>query len=261
MADSNHLMAGADPFFRRGGPVGCLVVHGFASSPGEVRWLAQHLAEAGFTTLAPRLPGHGTAARDLRRARRHDWLNALRDAHAVLRGQCERIVVIGHSMGGLLALRLARDCEVAGVAVLASPVRFNSRLIHYARWLKYGLIYTDQTDRSGLDAIVREEQARRGEPVTGRVRYDRWATSAVAELYALAQEVDARLPELNAPLLLVYSEGDQTAPPFNGERIRQRAASPEKTLTVLQRSGHNLPIDVERETVFGLAADFARRVT
>lgn len=260
MSSSARLMPGADPFFRRGGPVGCLVVHGFASSPGEVRWLAQHLAEAGFTTLAPRLPGHGTHPHDLRRVRRADWLAALFDAYALLRGQCERVVVAGHSMGGLLSLRLSLDVEVAGVAVLASPVQFNSSLIHYARWLKYVLRDTDQTDRSGLDGIVREEQARRGEAVIGRVRYDRWATAAVAELYALSQEVDALLPQIRAPLLLVYSEGDHTAPPANGERIHARAASSGPPPTVLQRSGHNLPVDVEREAVFGLVTEFALRL-
>ncbi|MFN8379408.1 MAG: alpha/beta fold hydrolase [Anaerolineae bacterium] len=261
MTNSVRLMPGADPFFRRGGPAGCLVVHGFASSPGEVRWLAQHMSEAGFTTLAPRLPGHGSSPIDLRRMRRRDWLAALLDAYAVLRDQCERVIVVGHSMGGLLSLRLSLEVEVEGVAVLASPVRYAPGLIHYSRWLKYGLIYTDQSDHSGLGEVVRQEQARRGEPILGRARYDRWATSAVAELYALSQEVDSLLPQIRTPLLLVYSEADRTAPPFNGERIRDRAASADKTLIVLEKSGHNLPIDRERDTVFKLASDFALRLT
>ncbi|MBL8147909.1 MAG: alpha/beta fold hydrolase [Anaerolineae bacterium] len=260
MTDSARLMPGAKPFFRRSGPVGCLVVHGFASSPGEVRWLAQHLAEAGFTTLAPRLPGHGSHPHDLRRVRRHDWLAALLDAYAILRGECERVVVAGHSMGGLLALRLSLEVETAGVAVMASPVQFGPKSIRYARWLRYVLRDTDQRDRSGLDDIVREEQARRGEPVIGRMRYDRWATAAVAELYALSQEVDALLPQIRVPLLLVYSEGDHTAPPANGERIYSRAASGDKGLIALQHSGHNLPVDVEREAVFGLVTEFALRL-
>lgn len=256
-----RLMPGAEPYFRANGPVGCLVLHGFASSPGEVRWLAQHLAEAGFSVYAPRLPGHGSSPRDLGRARRRDWLLALLDAYALLRDQCEQVVLVGHSLGGLLALRLSLDVPVAGVAVLGSPVQFAGGLIHYSRWLKYVLRSTDQTDRSPLVDRVRAEQVRRGEPALGRVRYDRWASAAVAELYALAGEVDARLPEIRAPLLLIYSEADATAPPANGVRIRERAASPDQTLIVLQQSGHNLAVDCERETVFERTAEFARRVT
>ena len=258
---STRLMPGAEPFFRANGPTGCLVVHGFASSPGEVRWLAGYLADAGFTVIAPRLPGHGSDPRDLGRVQRRDWLLALLDAYALLRAQCEQVVLVGHSMGGLLALRLSLDVPVAGVAVLASPVQFPPGLIHYSRWLKYVLRSTDQTDHSSLGALIREEQVRRGEPALGRVRYDRWATAGVAELYALSREVDARLPEVRAPLLLMYSEGDETAPPANGVCIRERAASPDMTLTVLRQSGHNLPVDCERETVFAETAAFARRVT
>jgi carboxylesterase len=261
MRGSIHLMAGADPVFRRSGPVGCLVVHGFASSPGEVRWLAQHMADAGFTTLAPRLPGHGSDPHDLRRVQRRDWLTALLDAYAVLRDQCDHVVVVGHSMGGLLSLRLSLEVEVEGVAVLASPVQFGGRLIHYARWLKFVLPYTDQSDRGPLGDLVKAEQVRRGEAAIGRVRYDRWATAAVAQVYALSQEVDARLPDLRVPLLLVYSEADETAPPFNGQRILARAGSPDKSLVVLKQSGHNLPVDVEREAVFALATEFALRVS
>jgi carboxylesterase len=260
-ASSMRLLAGAEPFFRANGPVGCLVVHGFASSPAEVRWLAEHLADAGFTVYAPRLPGHGSHPRDLGRVRRHDWLLALHDAYTLLANQCEQIVLIGHSLGGLLALRLSLDVPAAGVAVLGSPVQFAPGLIHYSRWLKLVLPYTDQTDRGPLGDRVRAEQTRRGEPALGRVRYDRWASAGVAELYALSREVDRRLPDVRAPLLLIYSNADETAPPVNGIRIRARAASADKTLTVLKRSGHNLPIDLERDTVFAETAAFARRVT
>jgi carboxylesterase len=254
-------MPGAEPFFQRGGPVGCLVVHGFASSPGEVRWLAQYIAEAGFTTYAPRLPGHGSDPRDLRRVHRRDWLTALLDAYAVLRAQCEQVVLTGHSMGGLLCLRLSLEVPVAGVAVLGSPVQFAPGLIHYARWLKYVLPYTDQTDRGPLGELVKAEQMRRGEPALGRIRYDRWATAAVAQVYALSHEVDDLLPQVRAPLRLVYSEADETAPLSNGQRILERAGSPDKELIVLRESGHNLPVDVEREAVFTLAAGFCQRVT
>ena len=261
MSEPIRLMAGANPYFRRGGPLGCLVVHGFASSPGEVRWLAAFLADAGFTTLAPRLPGHGTDPRDLRHVLRRDWITALLDAYSVLRAQCEQVVLVGHSMGGLLSLRLSLETDVAGVAVLASPVRFESRLIHYARWLKYVLPYTDQTDRGPLGDIVRAEQARRGEPALGRIRYDRWATAAVAQVYALSQEVDALLPQIRAPLMLVYSEGDETAPPTNGEHIYSRVGSTDKTLITLKSSGHNLPVDIERDTTFARTLEFVLRVS
>jgi carboxylesterase len=257
MTDGVQYLAGAAPYFQRGGPVGCLVVHGFASSPGEVRWLAQSLAQAGHTVYAPRLPGHGlTDPRALARMHRHDWLAHLLDAHTLLKQDCAHVVLVGHSMGGLLALRLSLEAEVSGVVVLASPLHFTGRAIRYAHWLKYVLPYTDQTDRTGLHEVMKAEQARRGEPEIGRIRYDWWSTAALAQLYALAQDVDAALPQMRAPLLLMYSEADTTATPASGQRILERAGSARKRMVLLKDSGHNLPVDVDREAVFAEVRGF-----
>lgn len=261
MSGPIRLLPGAEPYFQPGGRVGCLLVHGFASSPYEMRWLGQHLAAAGHTVYAPRLPGHGTDPRDLTRPRWRDWVAHLLDASAVLRSQCDQIVLVGHSMGGLLTLQLSLCVPVEGVAVLGSPVRFTNRKTRAARWLKTIQPFSDQTDRSALPGVVRTEQARRGEPASGRVRYDRWATAGVAQLVALADATDAILPQVTAPLLLVYSEADHTAPLFNGQRAFERAGSADKQLKVLHHSGHNVQLDIERETVFALVAEFVARVT
>ena len=57
---SVSVQTGAEPFAADGGPVGVLVCHGFTGSPRTVRPWAEHLAAAGLTVRAPRLPGHGT---------------------------------------------------------------------------------------------------------------------------------------------------------------------------------------------------------
>jgi carboxylesterase len=259
MTNGVHYLSGAAPYFQRGGAVGCLVVHGFASSPGEVRWLAQSLAQAGHTVCAPRLPGHGlTDPRVLARMHWRDWLAHLLDAYTLLEKDCSHIIAVGHSMGGLLTLRLSLEVEVSGVAVLASPLQFSGWGIRYAHWLKYVRPYTDQTDHTGLHEIMKAEQARRGEPEIGRIRTDWWSTAALAQLYALSQDVDAALPQVRAPLLLMYSEADTTATPASGQRILERAGSARKRMVLLKESGHNLPVDVDREAVFAEVKGFVR---
>jgi len=54
-----------NPFFFEGGPTGCLLIHGFSSSPPEMRLMGEYLAGKGLTVLGVRLAGHGTSPEDM----------------------------------------------------------------------------------------------------------------------------------------------------------------------------------------------------
>lgn len=249
---------GAEPYFHAAGPLGCLVIHGFTASPDEVRWLAQHLASQGHTVYAPRLAGHGTTPADLLHLRWRDWYAAALDGYHLLAQVCERVCVVGHSMGGLLALLLASDCAVTCAAALAAPIEFKGPA-RQARWLHYVMPFSDQSDRTDFPAALRAEQARRGEPVRGRVRYDRWATRGVAQLCELAGVTRGRLAAISAPLLLVYSAADPTVPTSHAAMIAGAVGSAVVERHELQGCGHILPQDSERERVFQLVGDFVGR--
>ncbi len=256
---SRHIMPGAEPFFFRGGATGVLCIHGFTANPSEMRWLGQHLAAQGHTVCGVRLAGHGTHPHDLARTRWRDWFASAQDGLHLLRGACERVVIVGHSMGGLLALLLAAQTDgVDALSVLASPIRFPERLDH-TRWLGYVQPFTDQSDTSGLQAIIREEQVRRGEAVVGRVRYNQWSTFAVYELVELARQVDDVLPIVTQPLQVIYSRKDATVPLDHADHIARRVGSRQIEQHTLEVSGHILPQDRERETVFQLVASFVQR--
>lgn len=248
-------MRGAEPFYFRGSDVGVLCVHGFTANPSETRWLGEYLAAQGMTVYGARLAGHGTHPHDLARTRWRDWLASALDGYHLLRATCPRVHLVGHSMGGLLSLLLSTTVEVASVSVLASPIMFPPRL-HHARWQQYLVPYTDQPDKSVLQEVIKAEQARRGDPVIGRVRYDQWSTAAVYQLVALADHVNSSLPDVTAPLLLVYSRADATVPYAHADHIAARVGSDHVERQTLERSGHILTQDSERETVFRWVGEF-----
>jgi carboxylesterase len=258
---------GSEPTFIRGGETGVLCLHGFAASPAEVRWLAEALSRDGHTVFSPRLAGHGSQYRDLARARASDWFLSARDAFDILSAQCSRVLIAGHSMGGMLALLLAAQPDLkaggtlAGIAVLAAPLRFSPQIRRRSRWLRAVVPYTDQSDVSDFPAQLRQEQARRQEPVVGRVRYDRWSTRAVYEMTRLADAADAVLGDIKVPALLLYGARDRTAPPEEGERIRDRlSATSSCELRIILESGHILTQDRDHEQVFAMVRAFASEV-
>src|SRR6476646_5499568 len=118
----------AEPYDAPGGPVGAVLCHGLTGMPGSLRAWGEQLAGAGLTVRVPRLPGHGTRWQDANRTTWQDWYAELERAFDEVRSRCERVFVMGLSMGGTLALRLAqqRGDDVAGVVVV-NPSLFTTR--------------------------------------------------------------------------------------------------------------------------------------
>jgi carboxylesterase len=260
-------MQGAEPFFMRGGDVGCLCLHGLAASPAEVRWLGDYLAGRNLTVYGVRIAGHGTDPTDLRHVRWQEWYASALDGYHVLRSQCTQVYIAGLSMGGLLGLTLAANVRVDGMIALAAPVKFETppvfsmgRLRSMARYLKHVMPYYDGSDTSDLPQRIVAEQVERGEPALGRVRYDQWATRSIEALNNLMHVTDSQLSNVTAPTLLVYSEADPSVPYFNLQYVAERLGSAVIETHTLKQSGHILTQDREKDTVFQLTGDFIKRL-
>lgn len=251
------LMQGAEPYFHHGGDTGCLCLHGLAASPAEVRWLGEHLAGHNLTVYIPRLAGHGTDYHHLRHLHWQDWYASALDGYHLLRQMCRKVFVVGHSMGGLLALLMGASEPVDGLVILATPVQHtNSRLLPYAFIIKLYRPYVHLPDTTDFPKRLLDEQKRRGEAAVGRVRYDIWASQAVDELYRLMRIVDVQLPGVTAPTLLIHSKADETVPFSNQAYVRQHIRSAVIETMSLEKSGHIVTQDVEHMIVFERTAQF-----
>src|SRR5262249_24567415 len=124
-----------EPFLLPGGPTGCLLIHVFTATPQEMRFLGARLHDRGCTVSGIRLAGHGTAVEDLARCTWRDWYASAREGLDQLQRRTTRIVVIGQSLGALLALELTADCPamVEGVALLAPALVLSNP---WLRWTK-----------------------------------------------------------------------------------------------------------------------------
>ncbi|MFN8371901.1 MAG: alpha/beta fold hydrolase [Anaerolineae bacterium] len=251
------LRHGAEPFYFKAvngdSSVGCLCLHGFTASPDEMRWFGHALAQQGITTYGPRLVAHGADYRDMSRMKWHDWYLCALDGYHVLRQQCEQVFVAGLSMGGLLSLLLASAVPVSGAIVIAAPFFIDSRMFEASHMLKYVMPYTKQLDTSELMKHIQAEQVRRKMPVVGRVRYDDWSTAAASELHnvmMVACEIFCRI--ITCPARVMYSRGDKTVPPRNGDYLQANIGSKVVERHDFERSDHILTQDVDCDAVFAL---------
>ncbi|MEL6308266.1 MAG: alpha/beta fold hydrolase [Chloroflexota bacterium] len=258
MTEIPTLFNGAEPQFYRGNQIGCLVTHGFMATPAEVGWAGQHLAQQGYTVYVPRLTGHGINPDHMRRMRWQDWYAQALDGYHILRQQCDHVIVIGHSMGGLLSLLLAASQPVEGVAVVASPLTLTetSRVVRFARWIDLLVPFTEHPSEPELNAQIVAEQEQRGEPLNSRVHYAKWSSRAVHEFSQLENTVRQHLHAVTAPLLLLYAEGDTLATPDNAQLIAKAVNSDHIQQYTLATGGHIVFQDVARNEAFDVLANF-----
>jgi carboxylesterase len=238
---TRHAHLDPSPFFLAGGPTGALMIHGFTSSPPEMRLVGDYLHQRGLTVSGPLLPGHGTTVEDMNRCRWSDWTAHAGQALAELRDRCETVFVGGQSMGSLISLYLAAHHPDLRGAVLYSPaLKVGNPLIHLAPILKH---LVPDKPKSGRSDSVDPETHRR------LWSYEAYPSFAAHELLKLTREVYRLLPRVTCPLLIIHSTRDRHIHPQSAQLTHERAGSADKELVTLHDSGHCLTVDGEWEFV------------
>lgn len=215
------------PISLPGGGPALLCLHGFSSTPYETGPLARHLAAAGFFVSSPMLAGHGEDIATLGASRWQDWLASAQSAfdRLVAESGQSTVAIAGFSMGGLLALRLARlrGHAVSALVLVAPPLRLPRRqewLMRAWQWLPLPLRRRlAQVEKKGgsdvVDAVARAENpALTAIPLAG-----------VAQLIELARLVRDDLGHVSAPVLLVHGERDRTVPLASSSEMAVRLTS------------------------------------
>lgn len=103
---------------------GILLIHGFGGSRKEVYRLGEYLISQGYEVEMPCLTGHEGSRRDLAKASYHDWIIDVQKAYEKLKKRCDRISVIGFSMGGLLAVQLYQTQKFYKLVTVNTPVYY-----------------------------------------------------------------------------------------------------------------------------------------
>lgn len=267
---------GTEIVYRHGGdgPETILLVHGMAGSSRVWRQVMPDLAR-DFRVIAPDLPGHGFSSKGRGDYSLGAFAAVLRDL--LLELEIDRVTVVGHSLGGGVALQLAyQHPEVCGrVALISSgglgpEVGWPLRLLSspgaelvlpvlappFVRplgdkvrgWLAGKGIRADHLDELWLAyASLSDGPTRQAFLRTLRSVVDTrgQAVSASSRLH-LADQI---------PSLLIWGDADPIIPAAHGEAAH--AAMPGSRLSVLPGVGH-FPQTEEPERVVEILTEFLR---
>ncbi len=234
---------GAEPFFHRGNSVGCLLLHGFTGTPNEMRELGTRLHAHGYTVHGPALAGHATKIEDMLPTRWDDWYRTATEAYDQLSETCETIFAIGLSLGGMLALHLAAHRAVSGVVGIGTPASVKNWKIFPFRILPplFRLMPTIKKNLARSDA---QDPNLNG----NHIRYMEYPTLAAASMIRdFFPHVMNDLRDVRAPALLFQAHGDRVVPRRSMETIHAKLGSREKEMVWLERGGHQVLEDYDKE--------------
>ncbi len=255
MTDHSTVQPGAEAWSAVGtgerADTGVVLVHGFTGNPKATRPLAEVLNEAGFGVDVVRLPGHGTSPKDMGTTRWSDWRTAV--THAVDRAlrEHDRVVLLGHSMGGTLTLDLVAHRDDIAAAIVVNPLVAAppNPLAKVAPVLQYLLPMVSRS----VAGMPTDDIAR---PDVSEDAYPRVSTKASQSLLVALDGVRTGLPQVTVPLLVVSSRVDHTVDPVNGDILVEEVGSTQVQRVFLERSWHVPQLDWDRDEVEQAVVDF-----
>lgn len=252
---NKKILEGGEPFFLDGKrKTGILLIHGWSSTPQELRNTAEYLNSLGYPVYAPLLRGHGTTPRDLIGLKWEDWLEDTCQAYDWLSQYVSEIVIGGMSTGSLLALNLSLKREVRGIIAMGTPVFAKLRWVILLRTLAW--IFRDR--KTLIKKIYRRDD---WEVAKKKVHYIAFPPRSMWEVFRSISATKKIIPQIKAPILVMQSGSDKIILPKSAEYVYKHVSSGTKELVFFADSYHVFTVDKHADKAHRIIGDFIDKIS
>jgi alpha-beta hydrolase superfamily lysophospholipase len=235
-----------------------VIVHGYAEHGGRYAHAAEDLAESGAVVCAPDHIGHGKSEGD--RALIVDFERVVDDLHTlvgIVSGEHPTlpIVMVGHSMGGLLTGLYAERYpgQLAGVAFLGAVLGDWP----WARDVLEEGIPEESSDPAGMSRDPETVREYASDPLVYHGGYQRPLLEA--EVAAL-DRFNAELEQITMPVMFLHGEADPFVPFRTSMAAVKRMPTSDLTVRIYPDARHELVNELNRDEVILALGTFIKRV-
>lgn len=231
-----------------------LIVHGLGEHSGRYLKLAEDFNQSGFSVFSFDLRGHGKS--DGKRGHIMNFNEYLYDLdnfkQMLLRRFSNPLFILGHSMGGLIAMNYAikNPADILGLITSSPLFRIRVRVPEWKK--KLGIFLSNRIPSlsmsNGLNASYLSHaqevvQAYIKDPLVHTKVTARWfteVTKTMEETYKIAGR-------LNMPVLMLHGGNDLLTDPKGSEEIFSLLTVSDKTLKFYDGYYHEIYNEIERE--------------
>jgi carboxylesterase len=234
------------PFFFEGtNGKGVLLLHGWSSTPYELRRLGKYLNESGYTVLGIQLTGHGTVPKDLENVSSGQWISDAKNGLNELRKTCGKVYIGGTSIGANLAMILAKeDADVSALILMATPykLRMESIGLFFVKMaMFFGMKYRNKfyPPTFGLSTTI-----------TRSISYQSYPLKNLLEVYETVKAARSNLSEITQPCFVLQSTHDHIINKDSLEHLYDEVGSKIKKKLYIKKAYHTFISDIKNEHIF-----------
>ena len=217
-------------------------IHGFMGSFHQFDELCDKLEDCGARLVRPILPGHECGLEEFLQTNGDTWQKHIADTVDELRKDYDRIILVGHSMGGLIATREAvrSPQKISRVIAIGYPIMVTVR----PQWLMLN-VRASRPARENEDPRITVARNMAGVHFRGIDGYLKTLPNNI-EFLKIAKDTRAQLSRLSVPLTVLNFKKDEIVSGKTRKFVMER--QPETEFYLFDDSYHFLfsPEDTER---------------
>ncbi len=242
------------PFHLKGTSDTCVVlVHGWTSTPYEMRVLGRQLNKEGFGVDAPLLSGHGTKPESLENVTWEQWKEDVKRACKRVKKQYKKVYVGGMSIGGSLSLHVAaNNADVDGLILMSTPYKM--------KYEKLGICIAYTTRKFINYKKKYYPRLLNPEPsITQLISYQRYPINSAFEAFDAIKQSHKKLHKLTQPTFLIQPQRDHLIAKNSVFEIYNRLSSDKKEIRLIKKASHNFMGNGKHKQVFDDVVKFVKQ--
>lgn len=223
---------------------GILCIHGFTGGPYEIQPFVQYIEEkTDWLVKVPTLPGHGPTL-SLNEFTAENWMMEAEQALRLLQKQVQRVVIVGFSMGGLIALYLSKRYKIDRLVLLSAA----------AKYISGGQLLSDVKDIM-TDAV-------KGKLSTNTIyhlyeyKLTHTPIRSAIEFLRIVKMIEPYYKSIKVPVCIVQGQKDGIVPFTTAQHLYDSLGSDEKYLVTSENGKHLICYSDDSEEWFAKVFSF-----
>ncbi|MBR5157355.1 MAG: alpha/beta fold hydrolase [Clostridia bacterium] len=219
----------------------CLLIHGVAGGKYQMERLKKHLNKKDIFAESITIKGHEQGKKALSDSKYYEWLADSNQKYNELLKKYNKVIIIGFSMGGLIALNIAKRNNAAAVILVNCPVF----CVNVPAIIK------------GVAHDLKEHDFKN---IRRYMYIDNIPPKTLREFKKLLDHTKRQLSQVKTPAFILQCADDDVVIPKSAEYLYSNIKSPKKTIRYYDRGGHHILAELDNSKMYDDIADFALEI-